>query len=88
MTDGKVLCLDLDFRRLISKYSRSCFLATTELFIESGNVCIETKRGPLYSFFDASLRGCIAGKSGLVLTWLGLRIRLGFGLRLRLKKKT
>jgi hypothetical protein len=38
-------------------YSQQFFLATTELFIESGNVYIETKRN-VYSFFDASLRGC------------------------------
>jgi hypothetical protein len=43
------------------------FLATTELFIESGNVYIETKRN-VDSFFHASLRGCMAGKSGVVLT--------------------
>jgi hypothetical protein len=34
-------------------------------------VYIETKRGSLYSFFDASLRGRMAGKSGLVSTKFG-----------------
>jgi hypothetical protein len=45
----------------------------------------EKKRGSLYSFFDASLRGRMVGKSGLVLTWLGLRFGLRLGLRLRLR---
>jgi hypothetical protein len=45
------------------------FLAITELFYESGNVYIETKRnvGPYIAFY-ASLRGHMAEKSGLVLT--------------------
>ena len=51
-------------------YSQNFFLATTKLFIESGNVYIETKkkRGSLYNFFDASLRSHMVGKSGLVST--------------------
>ena len=63
-------------------------LATTELFIESGNVYIETKGNvDSYTVFYASLRGRMARKSGLVLNWLGLRLSLGlrFGFRLELR---
>jgi hypothetical protein len=50
------------------KYSRIFILASTELSIESGNVYTEKKRGFLYSFFDASPRGHMAGKSEIILT--------------------
>ena len=50
-------------------HSRIFFVAITELFIESGNVYIETKRNvDPYIAFYASLRGRMTIKSGLIST--------------------
>ena len=64
----KILSGASNTSELVWHYSRNFLLATTELLIESSNVYIETEKKceSLYSFFDACLRGCMVGKSGLV----------------------